>query len=210
MRIAFSLPLAAAVLLVAQPIVAAKDSWPQWRGAAQNGVASGNDFPTIWSEDSRIAWKTDLVGNGGSTPVIGRSAAYITSGVDGRNVLLAFNIDTGQLSWQVDLGQDTGAKHRKGSGSNPSAVVDGDRVFAYFRSGDLACVDTRGNVLWKSNLQDQYGEDTLWWDLGSQPAVVSVNELADNDPYTVASPVPLDQGGLLLRTRHRLYRIGEK
>jgi hypothetical protein len=63
MRNAFWLLLAAAAVLVAQPIVAAKDSWPQLRVAAQNGVANGNDFPTSGSEDSGIAWQTTLVGN---------------------------------------------------------------------------------------------------------------------------------------------------
>jgi outer membrane protein assembly factor BamB len=147
----------------------ASDLWPQWRGVSQNGAAVGEEFPIRWSESSGIAWKTELPGNGGSTPVIRGTTAYLTSGVDGENMLLAFNIEDGSLKWQTALGSDRGNKHRKGSGSNPSAVIDGDSIFAYFRSGDLACVDSEGNVRWKTNLQDRYGGDTLWWDLGSSP-----------------------------------------
>ncbi len=30
-----------------------------------------------------------------------------------------------------------------------------------------------GNVVWQKNLQDEYGEDTLWWDLGTSPVLTS-------------------------------------
>lgn len=149
----------------------AGDSWPQWRGESQNGVAVGNNFPTTWSQEAGIAWQTDLPGLGGSTPVIANKTAFVTTGVDGENQLLAFDLETGKQKWAVPLGSDRGNKHRKGSGSNPSPVVDGDHIFAYFRSGDLAAVDSSGKILWSKNLQSLFGEDTLWWDLGSSPVL---------------------------------------
>ena len=211
MRNTFSLPFALAIFFVAQPFVTAalawaEDSWPQWRGAAQNGIASGKEFPLKWDEDSAIAWKTDIDGKGGSTPVVGGSTAYLTSGVDGRNLLMAIDTENGQLRWQVDLGEDRGHKHKKGSGSNPSAIVDGDLVFAYFRSGDLACVDTSGKVRWKTNLQQQFGEDTLWWDLGSSPTVtksaVVVAVMQTGPSYLVA--LHKESGDLLWKTDRML------
>lgn len=150
---------------------AAADSWPQWRGKFQNGVATGNNFPTQWSQEHGIAWETDLPGQGGSTPVTANKTAYITTGVQEKNQLLAFDLETGKQKWAVALGSDRGGKHRKGSGSNPSPIVDGDHIFAYFRSGDLASVDSSGKVRWAKNLQSLFGEDTLWWDLGSSPVL---------------------------------------
>jgi outer membrane protein assembly factor BamB len=147
------------------------ESWPQWRGGHQNGVADGEGFPRKWSEASGIAWKTEIPGAGGSTPVLLDQTTYVTAGIDGQNTLLAYNTEDGSLKWKVTLGEDRGGKHKKGSGSNPSAVIDDDRVFAYFRSGDLACVNIDGKVQWQINLQDRFGEDTLWWDLGSSPTV---------------------------------------
>lgn len=149
------------------------EAWPQWRGSAQNGVATGESFPSQWSETSGIAWKLELPGRGGSTPVVSHSTAYVTAGVDGKNVLMAFDVNDGALKWQLELGEDRGGKHKKGSGSNPSPVIDGDLIFTYFRSGDLACVHRDGKVSWQTNLQEQFGEDTLWWDLGSSPTLTS-------------------------------------
>jgi len=156
-----------------------RQSWPQWRGSSQNGVATGEEYPIRWSEESGIAWKIELPGRGSSTPVVqtsgvntsgvDRSTAYLTAGVEGKNMLLAIDTETGKIKWQTELGDDRGEKHRKGSGSNPSPVIDGDSIFAYFRSGDLGCVDSSGELKWKINLQEKYGEDSLWWDLGSSP-----------------------------------------
>ena len=157
--------------LIGSAATQADDSWPQWRGTHQNGVAGGKEFPSQWSEASGIAWKTEIPGDGGSTPVVQDETAYVTAGVDGKNTLLAYNTKDGSLKWSITLGDDRGGKHKKGSGSNPSAVIDGNLVFAYYRSGDLACVDTEGKLKWHLNLQDKFGEDTLWWDLGSSPTI---------------------------------------
>lgn len=148
-------------------------TWPQWRGPSQTGTTSANNLPTTWTEaDSR---KIEIPGTGGSTPVVVGDVAYLTSGVDGKNTLIAVDFDQQKILWQTPLGNDEGNKHRKGSGANPSPVTDGNFVVAYFRSGDLACVDLTGNVVWSINLQTKFGDDTLWWDLGSSPAMARVD-----------------------------------
>ncbi|MGI9467713.1 MAG: PQQ-binding-like beta-propeller repeat protein [Rubripirellula sp.] len=181
---------ALSILAVSATVGSAADSWPQWRGKFQNGAATGDDFPTHWSQEQGVAWQSELPGLGGSTPVTANKTAYITTGVQGKNQLLAFDLETGTQKWAVALGSDRGGKHRKGSGSNPSPIVDGDHVFAYFRSGDLASVDSSGKVLWSKNLQSLFGEDTLWWDLGSSPvltkAAIVVAVMQSGPSYLVA------------------------
>ncbi len=172
-KLLLSILFPSVAIILATSVSLAKDTWPQWRGPAQNGVAAGDRYPIEWSEESGIAWKMKLPGNGGSTPVVDQSVAFLTSGIDGKNVLLAVDLRDGAVLWDTPLGSDTGGKHRKGSGSNPSPVIDGDSVYAYFRSGDLACVDRNGKVRWHRNLQKLYGEDTLWWDLGSSPTLTA-------------------------------------
>lgn len=161
----------AAICLSSLRTTDAADTWNQWRGPLQNGVASGENYPAAWSADSGVAWKSEVPGSGGSTPVISNKKAFITAGNAENNTLLAYNLEDGSIHWSLDLGKDRGGKHKKGSGSNPSAVVDGDHVYAYYRSGDLACVNTDGQLIWHINLQEQFGEDTLWWDLGSSPTL---------------------------------------
>ncbi|TWT93822.1 outer membrane protein assembly factor BamB family protein [Stieleria varia] len=177
MRTQFSLAQSctAAILVIfslyASGISSAADvaSWPQWRGPEQNGFAPGDSFPTVWSETNGTKWRLELPGRGGSTPVVAGGKAFLTAGADEKNHLLAVDVKTGKLDWQVELGGDAGGKHQKGSGANPSPVTDGESVYAYFRSGDLACVSLAGEIQWQINLQKEFGEDSLWWDLGTSP-----------------------------------------
>ena len=169
MRLLASLCLIAAL---ASPVMAG--NWPNWRGPDQNGVATGSGFPTEWSETKNVAWKIELPGKGSSTPVVWGEQIFLTSGADGQNALLSLNRQ-GKEQWRVLVGKERPGKSKKASGSNPSCVTDGEHVFAYFKSGDLACVDFKGQIVWQTNLQDKYGEDTLWWDLGTSPVLTKAH-----------------------------------
>lgn len=164
------LPVALCILFaVPSQMPCDAEDWSQWRGSDQKGVAPGSSFPTTWNEQDGIVWRVNVPGAGGSTPVVSGGRAYLTTGSEGQNLLLCFAVATGKRLWSATIGSDRGAKHRKGSGANPSAVTDGQLTFAYFRSGDIAAVDAQGKTRWQKNLQEEFGEDTLWWDLGSSP-----------------------------------------
>lgn len=150
--------------------VASADNWPSWRGPNANGVAVGSGYPLKWSAEENVLWKFTLPGPGSSTPVIWGQQVFVTSGGGGQNVLLSVGRD-GKQQWRVTVGKERPGKSRKASGSNSSPVTDGRHVFAYFKSGDLACCDFSGKLLWRKNLQEMYGKDTLWWDLGTSPVL---------------------------------------
>ncbi len=164
-------------LLLTSSLCLGQDSWPQWRGPGQVGVAPAGQYPQKWSltEKQNIAWQAEIPGRGGSTPVIWGQRAYLTSGDQGNNTLWGLNLQDGKIAWSCPLGKDAGGKHAKGSGSNPSVVTDGKHLFAYFRSGDLACVDMQGKPVWTISVPEQLGLSfdlkTLWWDLGTSPVL---------------------------------------
>lgn len=160
--------LGAALLVVSY---ASADNWPAWRGPQFNGVSPAKNVPTKWSAKDNIAWKFELPGIGGSTPAVWGEHIFLTSGDEGRNAVLCLDRSGKQL-WRSFVGQEVAGKHRKGSGSNPSPTTDGKHVYVYFKSGDVACLDFQGKIVWKLNLQQEYGEDTLWWDLGTSPVLV--------------------------------------
>ncbi len=169
MRLLASVCLIAAL---ASPLLAG--DWPNWRGPGYNGVASGTGYPTEWSATKNVAWKVELPGKGSSTPIVWGKHIFLTSGAEGKNALLAFSRD-GKQQWQVVIGSEKPGKNKKASGSNPSCVTDGEHVFAYFKSGDLACVDFSGQIIWQTNIQSKFGEDTLWWDLGTSPVLTKAH-----------------------------------
>jgi outer membrane protein assembly factor BamB len=159
-------------LAVLAPANVWADNWPNWRGPNYDGVARGSDYPLEWSADKNIAWKVKLPGEGSSTPAIWNDHLFITSGDgEGSNMLHCFNRADGVSKWSLRLGKERPGKHKKATGSNPSPATDGKNVYAYFKSGDLACVGFDGQLVWSKNLQKEIDKDTLWWDLGTSPVL---------------------------------------
>jgi outer membrane protein assembly factor BamB len=180
----------------------ASDNWPQWRGPLGTGVAPDGDYPVEFSADKGVAWKAALPGLGKSTPAVWGDLIFVTCGIDGQDGVVCFDME-GNERWRKTLGKERPGKHpQHRSGSNPSPVTDGKRVVVYYKSGTLACLDFGGEVLWKLNLQDRYGADTLWWDLGTSPvlagdrAIVAV--IQEGTSYLVA--LDLSNGEVLWKT----------
>ncbi len=153
-------------------------NWQQWRGPDANGVAEQGNYPSDISSDNNLLWKTEFPGDGGSTPIVWKDRIIITSGIgegeDGEDGVICYDWE-GNMIWEVKLGKQIPGKHKVGSGSNPSPITDGERIFVLFKTTTLAALDFDGNVLWKTNIQDTYGEITFWWDFGTSPILAEGN-----------------------------------
>ncbi len=168
------LPAIVIVITTAQAFAAEipERYWPRWRGPADIGSAALADCPVTWNKDEGLLWKVELPGIGCSTPVVWDNHILLTSAANGLDSVVAYDWKGGQL-WKTPVGQEIPGKHRNGSGSNPSVVTDGERVFAYFKSGNLAGLDLSGQVLWQTNLQERFGKVKLYWDLGTSPTLTT-------------------------------------
>src|SRR5579872_5111334 len=164
------LQIVAAFLSVVLASAALAANWPSWRGPGSDGVAVGNNYPTRWSGTENVLWRFEFPGRGASTPIVWDGKIVVTCAIDGENGVVCLNAD-GTPARQKKIGQERPGKNGKASGCNPSAVTDGKFVYVYFKSGDLACLDFDGEIVWQRNLQEMYGKDTLWWDLGTSPVL---------------------------------------
>lgn len=179
----------------------AADNWPQWRGPLGTGVAADGDYPTKFAADEGLAWKVELPGSGSSTPAVWGDQIFVTCGIDGKDGIVCYDMEGNEL-WRKTLGEERKGKHQNGTGSNPSPATDGERLVVYYKSGTVGCLDLEGNVMWTKNLQDLYGKDTLWWDLGTSPvlagdrAIVAV--MHEGESYLAA--LDLSNGEVLWKT----------
>ena len=146
------------------------NSWPGWRGPVSAGSTASGSYASGWADGKNILWTAPLPGKGCSTPVVWGDSIFVTVPIEGEDGIMAFDWK-GKVRWQSRMGKTRGGKHRNGSGANPSPVTDGKYIFAYYRSGNFAGLDVTGKVLWKTNLQKRFGEDTLYWDIGTSPVV---------------------------------------
>ena len=142
---------------------------------AANPLAKRCVLSSSVSRESNIKWKAPLPGRGCSTPIVWGDTIILTSEIGEEDGILAFDW-SGKERWRTSIGEKTpGRGRRVGSGANSSPITDGKTIFAYFKSGNFAALDFDGKILWKTNLEDAYGEDKLWWDKGSSPALAAGN-----------------------------------
>jgi outer membrane protein assembly factor BamB len=94
---------------------------------------------------------------------------------DGRVTFLvsAFDRNTGRRLWRFDLPAEgpLPSVHDKHNLASPSPVTDGQRVYAWFATGQVAAVDFSGKLAWTTNLGATYGPFEINWGHGSSPTV---------------------------------------
>ena len=155
------------------PQPARADNWPNWRGPALDGVAGGSGYVSSWSPTEHVLWRVKMPGLGASTPAVWGDHVVVTCEIDGKNAAICLD-RAGKERWRRELGEVAAGKHKKATGCNSSPVTDGTHVWVYYKSGELACLSlTDGAIVWKTNLQETFGENTLWWDLGTSPVLTS-------------------------------------
>jgi len=139
------------------PLLVAAD-WPQWRGPNHDGISTEKNLPTEWSRDKNLLWSVPMPGMGSSTPAIWGDRIFLTS-EDGSDLVLLCLDTSGKQLWKTKIG--TGRERYRadeGNLASPSPSTDGKRVYAFFGSGDFACCDMDGKLLWKFNAQERYGK----------------------------------------------------
>ena len=144
-------------------------NWPQWRGPRMNGSSPESDLPAEVGPETNLAWKTDLPGRGGSTPVVWGDRVFLTAqDAEKRTWAMALSAENGNVLWKHHVG--SGYKNsRLQTACTPSPVTDGKRVWFLFGNGDLLACSVEGKKLWSRNLEDDYGTWHIRWDYGSSP-----------------------------------------
>jgi outer membrane protein assembly factor BamB len=161
-------------LLLASCSFAFAENWSQWRGPRLDGISHEKGLPTKWNKTENVAWRVELPGPAGSTPVVFDDRIYLTSVAGPAKedlVLLCVSTD-GKPLWQRTV--TTGSKDVRadeGNFASPSPSTDGKHVWALFGTGDLACFTKDGEQVWKFNVGDRYGKLNLQFGLASTPVL---------------------------------------
>ncbi len=174
--------LLAGVLLTAGVLSVQAQSnqdWTNWRGPNYDGSSPARNLPVEFSPNKNVRWATALPGPSAATPVVLKDRIYLSSVDTANNALLALCVDrkSGKILWQhkagsgfkpAGLGSETSLDYRSNYAS-PSPVSDGERVVFFYGNGDLVTYDLDGKLLWRRNLQKEYGEFCFGWTFSSSP-----------------------------------------
>lgn len=167
------LSLILALSFFATSLHAAVWDWPCWRGPDGLGVSQEKGVPVAWSKEKSIAWKRVIPGKGASSPIVLADRVYLTSQTedDGLHVY-AIDRNTGTLVWDREITKGKLPANKLHNMATPTPVSDGRNIWALFGTGDLACLDGDGQVIWQRNLVQEYGEYHTNHGMGTSPMLL--------------------------------------
>jgi outer membrane protein assembly factor BamB len=134
---------------------ATPDAWPGFLGAGRTPL-DANTLPLKWSPTENVAWKATLPGQGQSAPVIWGDKVFVTC-IEGPTKdtchVVALALADGKQLWNhKQPGTQKVRSNYFQSRSAPTPVVDGDRVYAFFETGDLVALSHDGKPVWERTL----------------------------------------------------------
>jgi hypothetical protein len=85
----------------------------------------------------------------------------------------AFQRADGRLAWEYEMAAEgvLPDAHQKHNMASPSATSDGERVYAWFASGQLVALDMHGEPVWERHLAREYGPFEIVWGHASSPTI---------------------------------------
>lgn len=252
------LPIALSLLFgiaAAEPASTPNAHWGQWRGPLGTGVAPLGKPPLDWSETKNVRWKTPIPGRGLSSPVVWGDRVFLTTAIPTgdavatpapeshgahdnvhsarrqRFVVLAIDRRDGRVLWERTVREERPHEsvHATGSWASPSAVTDGERVYASFGSAGIYALTVDGAPVWSADLGDMrslhgHGEGSspaladgrliVNWDHEGDSFVTALDaktgkerwKVARDEPTSWSTPLVVEQGGkkqvVVAATRH--------
>jgi outer membrane protein assembly factor BamB len=190
-----------AVSLLAETSLLSADSWPGWQGPNRDNISPDTGLLKKWPQDGPpLKWKASGLGGGysGISVVDGKiytmgqvgaatgpynaqpaprpprtgaargkgsgRPAQNHGGAAGDCLVVCLEEQTGKIVWTQKVG---------GGDPNCTPAVDGDRVYALDRNGELSCLDTAdGKIIWhKSFTRDFHGHMMSGWGYSESPLV---------------------------------------
>lgn len=151
----------AALPLAAAPPARNGYDWPQWRGPNRDGVSKEKGLLEVWPADGpKLLWETKGIGRGYSSVSVAGGRVFTIGDRKRECAVIAFDEATGKELWATRIA------NAQGDGPRCTPTVDGDRVYALSRQGELVCLGVeKGDVRWRKNYKaDLGGRMMSGWD----------------------------------------------
>lgn len=160
-------------------------NWPQFRGPGGLGLAEGKGLPAKWSATENLAWKVELPGPGGSSPIVYADKIFLSCytgyGLDQKSPgemndlkrhALCLNRADGKVIWQKEV--ETNLPEQAFGGymalhgySSSTPITDGERVYFFFGKSGVAAYTLDGEKVWQTSV----GTGTHGWGSATSPVL---------------------------------------
>jgi outer membrane protein assembly factor BamB len=174
--------------------------WLQFRGNDVSGVSALSEIPTTWSDSENVAWKVDLPGRGLSGAIVIGDQVVVTASSGFRQDrlhVLSFDRVSGDKVWERQFWA-TGRTmtHPKMCVATPTPASDGKRIFAFYSSNDVVCLDLDGNLQWLRGLTHDFPNASNSLGMSSSPIVIGETLIVqvENDAESFATGLDTSNG----------------
>ncbi len=179
--------------------------WPSFRGPGGYGVAHFTTAPVNWDLQAGegIRWAVDAPQGGFNSPVLWDKRLFLSGATQELREVYCYDAETGELLWRQAVPafpgtpetpprvtQDTGY-------AAPTMALLGDRAYVIYATGDIACFDFDGGLIWGRNLgvpENHYGHASsliayagkvyVQLDDSSQPRLLALDAATGEDVWT--------------------------
>lgn len=171
-------------------MVSANDSWSHWRGPHLNGSDfQSKNLPTDLNPKN-AKWRFELSGPAPSTPVIFKDQILLTTTEGDAIYLLSLSAE-GKEQWKVHLGDgNKDIRQGESNAAAPSPTTDGEHIWSFTGTGNLACFSMSGTKIWNIDIQKTYGKFGMYWGMATSPlfhdGILYLQLLHDNAQSIVA------------------------
>jgi outer membrane protein assembly factor BamB len=162
-------------------------TWTETKNVAWKGTfrGAGISSPIVWqnmvivtSQEGRGAWKEGpRLFQEGDAAAAGERALSGTAESDPDSpvsfVVTALDRANGRVLWEYATPAEGPMQvvHEKHNLSTSSPVTDGERVYAWFGTGQIVALDMNGKLVWERNLGEEFGPYDINHGHGSSPAL---------------------------------------
>lgn len=133
--------------------------WSRFHGPTGDGVIPGQSNPPVYWDGKagkNIAWIAPLPLPGHSSPVVWGDRIFVSAADKPAQKLMCLSLGDGQMLWDASIGKPPAARNVTAYDENvyaaPTPIVDADRVYALFASGDVAAFTHDGEPVWSVEL----------------------------------------------------------
>lgn len=156
--------LASTLAIIASSCVLA--DWPEFRGPTRDGAVVSESIPTTWAANKNVRWRTQIPGEGWSSPIVVGNKIYLTAAIPVSAsqeeagyelVLLSLHAESGRIEHRIRLFEQPAEApriHKKNSHASPTPLYDGENIFVHFGHQGTACVSPQGEILWRNATLD--------------------------------------------------------
>lgn len=147
------------------------EPWPGFLGPDLQNRSTDKNLLATWPVDGPgLLWTARNLGEGYSSVSIAEGKLFSMGTRQGREVVLAFDLQTGRELWAVNSGAVF--NDNMGNGPRSTPTYENGRLYTLGASGDLTAINAaNGTILWQQNILSQHAARNIVWGISESPLI---------------------------------------